>query len=166
MEHLPLPLHLSIHFILAVLVGWLLGRRFNKPALGIIAGLLGGFFIDLVNVLEYFLVFGPHFNLAYFLDGRQFIASSQVHSWFHAWEYAPILLLLAWLLRKKKAVMVFIIVLTVGGLVHLASDCLINQYPFRNYSLLYRWRVNFAADQILSPEQYQEFLNQKKYFDS
>jgi len=166
MEHLPLPLHLSIHFILAVLVGWLLGRRFNKPVLGIIAGLLGGFFIDLDHVLEYFLVFGPHFNLVYFLDGRQFLASNQVHIWFHAWEYAPILLLLAWLLRKKKAVMVFILVLTVGALVHLASDCVINQYPPRNYSLLYRWRVNFSVDQILSPEQYQEFLNQKKYFDS
>jgi hypothetical protein len=165
MEHLPLPLHLFIHLSLAVFAGYFVGRRYNKIELGIAAGLLGGFFIDLDHVLEYFLVFGPHFNLVYFLEGRQFLTSGHVHNWFHAWEYVPILLLASWLLRRQKAVMIFILALTLGGLVHLTTDCLVNQYPPRNYSLLYRWRINFAMEKFLSPAQYQEFLYNKKYLD-
>jgi hypothetical protein len=165
MQHLPLPLHLSIHFVLAVIVGWFIGRRFNKTALGITAGLLGGFFIDLDHILEYFLVFGSHFNIVYFLEARQFLASGRIHIWFHAWEYAPILFLAAWLVRKNKAVTAFILALALGGFIHLVSDCVINQFPPRDYSLLYRWRSGFAVEKLFSPEQYQEFLENKKYLN-
>ena len=63
---MPLALHLGIHFALAVLSGYLLGSYFNNKKLGVIFGILGGFLIDLDHVLEYFLVFGPSFNLQYF----------------------------------------------------------------------------------------------------
>jgi hypothetical protein len=165
MENLPLPLHLFIHLSLAILAGGLIGRHWNKVELGVAAGLLGGFFIDLDHVLEYFLVFGPQFNLLYFLEGRQFLVSGQVHSWFHAWEYAPILFLAAWLLRRRQEVMVFILALAVGGLVHLATDSVVNQYPLRNYSVLYRQSVDFAVEKLFSPQQYQDFLANKKYLD-
>ena len=165
MENLPLPLHLLLHFVLAVLAGWLVGRRFDKTALGIVAGILGGFFIDLDHVLEYFLVLGPHFNIVYFLEGRQYLTSSQVHSWFHAWEYVPPLLFLVWLLRKHVAGAVFVLALTLGGAVHLATDSVVNQYPVRNYSLIYRWRSNFAVEKLLNPAQYREFMEDKAHFD-
>lgn len=159
---LPLPLHLSIHFFLALLVGYLVGRYFHKPWAGLIGGLLGGFFIDLDHVLEYFLVFGPHFNLSDFFNGRQFLVSGQIHTWFHAWEYVPILAFIAWAVRRRPVFVAFFLALTIGVFVHLVSDCLINHYPPRNYSLIYRYEVNFAVDKLLNPEQYQKYLENRQ----
>lgn len=159
----PLPVHLLIHFSLAVLAGYLVGRYFNKIWLGVIAGVLGGFLIDLDHILEYFLVFGLHFNFTYFITGREFLVSDQMHVWFHAWEYAPLLLLAAWLFwrNKKIAVAAFLGGLALGGLVHLTTDSLINLFPPQNYSLIYRWQQNFSAEKLLSPEQYQKNLEEK-----
>jgi len=161
---IPLPLHLLIHFTLAVLAGYLVGRRLGKTELGIIAGILGGFFIDRDHILEYFLVYGPHFNLVYFLEGRQFLLSDKIRIWFHAWEYIPVLLIVAYFWRRQKAVYVFILALTLGGLIHLMTDCLINQYPPQNYSLLYRSRHNFSAQELLSPEQYYKYQKDRQDF--
>jgi len=161
MEYIPLPIHLFIHFALAIAVGYVVGRAFKKPELGIMFGILGGFFIDLDHVLEYFLVFGLRFNIFDFLDGRQFLASGLVRSWFHAWEYIPGLLLVAWLVRKNKTAVTVILALTLGGAVHLATDSLINNYPLRNYSLVYRYQVDFQAERLLNSEQYQEFMENK-----
>ena len=160
---LPLPIHLSIHFLLAVLMGYLVGKKFNKISLGIIAGVSGGFFIDLDHILEYFLVYGPHFNLFYFLDGRQFLLSGQIHLWFHAWEYVPILLLIVWLVRCKKALSVFLLALALGAFVHIGSDCVINNYPPRNYSVTYRYSQNFSAKKLLNAPQYQEYLENRQH---
>lgn len=162
MSPLSLPVHLFIHFILAVLVGYLVGRRCQRVEIGIIAGILGGFFIDLDHILEYFLVFGPHFNLTYFLEGRQFLASDKIHLWFHAWEYIPFFLILAWLWRDRKAAATFLLALALSGFIHLVSDCLINQYSPRNYSLFYRAQNDFAAPRLLSPEQYYEYQSDRQ----
>lgn len=161
---LSLPLHLSIHFVLAILVGYAVGRHFKKIRLGIIAGVLGGFFIDFDHVLEYFLVFGPHFNLWMFFNGRQFLASDRIRLWFHAWEYAPIILLAAWLFWRKNKISVatFLFALALGGFVHLMTDCVLNLYPPRNYSIIYRASQNFSTRQLLSPEQYREYLYDQK----
>lgn len=163
MEHLPLPLHLLIHLVLAVLAGYFVGRLFKQTLLGVIAGLMGGFFIDLDHVLEYFLVFGPHFNLALFLEGRQFLTSGLMHLFFHAWEYVPGLLLLAFGLRRRPVVAGFIVALAFSGFIHLLSDSVINNYPIRNYSLYYRYRMGFQTERLLSPVQYQKFLETRQY---
>lgn len=159
---LPLPIHLFIHFSLAVLVGYLVGRRCRHLWIGIMAGICGGFLIDLDHVLEYFLVFGWHFNIIDFFNGRQFLTSSQIHTFFHAWEYIPVLLILAWLLRQKRVVFTFLIAFTLAGFVHLVSDCVINNYPPRNYSLIYRYSVGFSVPKLLNPQQYQKFLEDQK----
>jgi hypothetical protein len=151
--HIPLALHLFIHFILAVFVGFLVGRHFGKAKLGIIAGIAGGFLIDFDHILEYFFIFGPHFNFVYFIEGRQFLISNKIVLIFHAWEYIPALLIIAWLLRRRQNIYIFLLALTLGGAVHLASDCLINGYYPRNYSLVYRLSKNFNASYMLSPEQ-------------
>ena len=166
MEALSLPWHLSIHLFFALASGYLVGLYFKKIEPGLLGGLLGGFFIDLDHVLEYFLVFGLRFNLFSFLEGQQFLKSEQIFILFHAWEYLPLLLILAWLVRRKRALMVFVLALAFGLLVHLISDCLINNYPPRNYSLLYRWQVGFQAERILSPTQYQNFIEYKRYLGS
>ena len=164
---LPLPLHLSIHFVLAVLAGYLVGRHFKKIWLGIIGGVIGGFFIDLDHVLEYFLVFGPHFNFIYFAAGRQFLVSNKIHLWFHAWEYVPIVLAAAWLFwrQRKIAVATFLCALALGGFVHLVTDCVVNEFPPQNYSLIYRWSKDFSAPRLLSPEQYQRNLEHKQWLN-
>jgi len=151
--HIPLPIHLSIHFILAVLAGFLVGRHYNKVKLGIIAGVIGGFFIDVDHILEYFFAFGPHFNVTYFIQGRQFLLSNRMILIFHAWEYAPILLLAAWLVRRRQSLSVFILTLTFGAMVHLVTDCVLNNYPPRNYSILYRASQGFSASRLLNPDQ-------------
>lgn len=164
MESLPLPVHLLIHLVLAALTGRLIGWKLKRPEWGLIAGLIGGFFIDLDHVLEYFLVFGWHFNLGLFLDGRQFLESGLIRIFFHAWEYAPIFFLLAWLFRRKITIMTFFTALAVSGIVHLTSDSIINNYPIYNYSLIYRYQSDFSAKQLLNDQQYSNFLEAREYF--
>jgi len=159
---MPLPLHLSIHFIVAILVGLLAGCYFKKMPLAIIAAVIGGFFIDLDHVLEYFFYYGPHFNLSYFLEGRQFLLSNHIYLIFHAWEYIPILLLIAYLLRKRRTLAIFIFTLCLAGSIHLVSDVFINGYPVKFYSISYRASQNFSTLKLISPEEYQKNLELKQ----
>lgn len=154
---LPLYLHLIIHFFWAISVGLVVGHVCGWKLGGVIGGISGGFFIDLDHVLEYFLVFGWHLNISNFIDGWQFLVSEQVHLYFHAWEYIPLLLLIAYYFRKKRALVIIVLALVSGGFVHLVSDCLINHYPLRNYSISYRARAGYAVNSILNSEQYLEY---------
>jgi hypothetical protein len=153
---MPLSLHLAIHFFSAILVGYLAGKHFKKIPLGIIVGICGGFLIDLDHILEYFLVYGPNFNLLYFIQGRQFLLSDKVHLWFHAWEYVPILLIFAYGFRKNKTVQTILITLALAGSVHLLSDSIINQYPLKFYSLIYRSEQGFSAEKLIGEANYQK----------
>jgi len=159
---MPLPLHLFIHFVLALFVGFLAGKHFKKLELGLAIAFLGGFLIDFDHLLEYFLVFGFDFNLNYFLAGREFLVSNKIHLWFHAWEYVVLLLGLAWVFKKYKVIEMTLVTLALAIFVHLATDALINQYPLKYYSLLYRQEVNFAAEKLLSPEEYLRNLELKR----
>ena len=151
--HIPLFIHLFIHFVLAASAGLLIGRYFNKAKLGIIAGIVGGVLIDLDHFLEYFFVFGFHFNPIYFLEGREFLVSNKILLIFHAWEYIPILLIIAWFLRRRKNAGIFLLALIFGGIVHLTADCVMNDYPLRNYSLIYRATKDFSVPLLLNPSQ-------------
>lgn len=151
--HISLALHITIHFVLAVLVGLAVGSYFKKPWLGIIAGIMGGFLIDLDHVLEYFFIFGPHFNFIYFMEGRQFLVSNKILLIFHGWEYAVVILAAAWFLRRRRNIYIFLLALACGGIIHLASDCVLNNYPPRNYSIVYRASQGFSASTLLNPEQ-------------
>lgn len=156
---MPLSIHLSLHFILAVLSGALVGYYFKRPWLGIALGILGGFFIDLDHVLEYWLVFPEKFQLLYFFQGRQFLYSEKAYLWFHAWEYLPLLGLAAYLFRKKTLVKVALISLAFSGSVHLLTDSLINQLPLKYYSLGYRASQDFSMKKLNTPAVYE--LNMK-----
>ncbi len=160
--NLALAPHLAIHFIMAILSGLLFGLYFKRLWLGVFTGFLGGFLIDLDHVLEYFFVFGLKFNITNFLNGLQFLTSDKIYLVFHAYEYFPILILLAYLLRKKEALSFFLITLAFSGFVHLVSDSYINNYPPKNYSIIYRARQNFSAPKLLQPHQWQLNLEMKK----
>jgi len=153
---MPLSLHLVIHFTLAVISGYLAGLHFKKIELGVLIGFLGGFLIDLDHVLEYLLVYGFHFNLIHFLQGRQFLISDEIHLWFHAWEYVPIFFLLALVFKKNKVLETILITLAFAMSVHLLTDSVINKYPLKFYSLLHRVEANFSARELMRPDDYQK----------
>ncbi|HZJ41518.1 MAG TPA: hypothetical protein VFD51_00665 [Patescibacteria group bacterium] len=146
---MPLAIHLLIHFTLAVLSGYLIGRFFDKEKIGLIFGVLGGFLIDLDHVLEYFLVFGLNFNLQHFIESRQFLVSDQIRLYFHAWEYLPILLVIAYIFRKKRNIKIALITLAFAGTIHLISDVFINNYYFKYYSIYYRASLKYADSDLL-----------------
>jgi len=158
---MPLSLHLLIHFSLALLSGYILGRHFKLIKLGLLAGLLGGFLIDLDHVLEYFFVFGFNFNLGRFLSGWQFLKSDTIYLIFHAWELVVILFLISYIFKIKHQIKVFILILASAMAVHLFSDVLINHYPVKFYSFLYRYQEDFSAPQLLSQAQWEENLKLK-----
>lgn len=158
---MPLPVHLFIHFSLAVLSGLVVGRYFHKVWLGVAVGILGGFLIDVDHIIEYLLVFGPHFNLGYFFSGRQFLISDKIRIIFHAWEWVAIVLFLAYLMRGKRLIKIILITLALGMLVHLVSDCVINRYPLKFYSIIYRHGQGYEAARLLSPAQWAENLEMK-----
>ena len=160
--NLPLALHLSIHLIMAILSGLFFALIFKKLYWGLAAGLLGGFLIDLDHVLEYFFVFGLRFNLSEFLQGYQFLSSDKIYLVFHAFEYFPLLLLLVYLFRKRQVLSFFLITLAFSGFVHLVSDCYINNYPPKNYSILYRMSKNFSAPELLRAHQWEANLRVKQ----
>ena len=160
--NLALPLHLSIHFFMALLSGLAFGFVFKRIWLGVIAGILGGFLIDLDHVLEYFFVFGLKFNLADFFNGLQFLTSDKIWLIFHAHEYFPILILVAYFLRKKKALSFFLITLAFAGFVHLISDSYINNFPPKKYLIIYRATKNFSAEELLRPYQWENNLEAKE----
>ncbi len=150
---LPLSIHLSIHFIVAGLVGLLAGKFFNELKIGIIAGIMGGFLIDLDHVLEYFFTFGLRFNFTHFFQGRQFLVSNRMLSIFHAWEYILVILLVIFLVRRYHNIKIFFITLVLSATVHLVSDCIINKFPPRNYSIIYRAAKGFNSSLLLDADQ-------------
>jgi hypothetical protein len=158
---MPLYIHLFIHFILAVLVGFYFGGIMKKKWLGVLIGILGGFLIDIDHVLEYFLVYGLQFNFQYFIESRQFLTSDKIRIYFHAWEYFPLLLILSWLFRRQKYIKFILLTLAFAGLVHLVTDVFINGYKLRYYSIYYRYINNFSTPRLLSPADYQLNLDYK-----
>ncbi|QQG52546.1 MAG: hypothetical protein HY931_04495 [Candidatus Falkowbacteria bacterium] len=159
---MPLTLHLFIHFALAALIGYYFGRRFNHIWLGLILGIIGGFLIDLDHVLEYFLFYGLHFNFTYFIESRQFLLTDKIRLFFHAWEYFPVLLLIAWLGRRQQILKMVFLTLAFAGLIHLITDVVINGYSLPYYSIAYRAQHHFSAPELLSPADYQQNLDYKQ----
>lgn len=157
-----LPLHILMHFVLALTVGFFVGGFFQKRDWGVFVAFFGGFLIDLDHLLEYFLVFGWQFNLTYFLEGREFLLSDKIHLWFHAWEYVILFLGLGFIFKKRKILEATFIVLAFSIAVHLISDSLINRYQLKYYSLAYRAEARFAAEKLLSPDDYLQNLELKK----
>lgn len=158
---IPLPIHLLIHCSLAILSGYLAGRYFKKIELGVLVSFCAGFLIDLDHVLEYFLVYGLHFNLLYFLQGRQFLISDQIHLWFHAWEYVVLFIFAGLVLKNNKTIKTILLTIAFAMSVHLLTDTIINKVPLSFYTLSYRASRGFSAPQLMSADAYRENLKLK-----
>lgn len=155
--------HLLIHFIIAALSGILCSYIFKGPVLlGLLIGIMGGFLIDLDHVLEYFIVFGLKFNISSFFKSHQFLKSDKIYLVFHAFEYFSVLIVLSYFFRHNQFLSFVLITLAMSGLVHLLSDCVINNYPLKNYSIIYRASRNFSALKLLRAHQWENNLKMKR----
>ncbi len=145
---MPLSLHLAIHALLAILVGYLAGRYFKMPALMMLVAILAGFFVDLDHALQYLFHF-KSFDISGFLASRQFIDSGQFFLYFHAWEWVVLGLVVAFLSEQSKIFKAVMITASLALFVHLVSDCFINQLPPRFYSIIYRAERNFLVSEMV-----------------
>ena len=155
------PLHESIHIVASVIAGliaWKLHKRFWGSML---AAFLGGVLIDLDHFIDYFMVFGPTFNLNYFIHGYQFLKSGKVHIFFHAWEYIVPLFLLFLVVKKNKFWATFIVAFTLAMFSHLLIDTLTNDMYFKAYFITKRVEVNFDTEKLVPPEHYQDDLKRR-----
>jgi len=172
-------LHLTIHFLLSILAGYVVFRFWDKKwrvgtrteRLGrsgtgaIIGGILGGFFIDLDHLIDYFLVFGWKFNLNYFLKGWSFAKSDYIYIFFHSWELV-LLLLIIFLILKKGLVKTFTLALALGMCAHLFTDYTMTGAPASLYFLTHRAKNEFKIEKLFPPEDYQSHLEDREWFEN
>lgn len=153
-----LPVHLLIHFSLSLLVGIIVWRIYGKPLLSFLGAVVGGFFIDLDHVLDYFFAFGLNLNLVQFFSGMQFLKSDKMYLLFHGWEYV-LILLIATFFVKSEAVKTILLAIALGFFVHLCTDIVINEgMSVKGYSVVYRFKNNFEIEHIVTPEHYENHM--------
>lgn len=144
-------LHELIHIAWSILAGYIAWSVYGKkkhtlvPAL--IWALVGGFWIDLDHLIDYFLTFGVLFDLSRFLQSEQFVVSGKTYVLFHAWEYLFILLGALFFVKKQKTKTV-LLALLLGTLSHLVIDTLSYSFPIAYYSILYRILDGFGAPRL------------------
>ena len=132
---------LSVHFIAtAIACVWVYSFSGN-PAYVVVL-ILGGIFIDLDHFIDYFLFFGPKFNLNDFF-GFSYLESGKVYVFFHSWEII-FLLLAVGIYFSSSALLIFCF----GLSLHLAIDNLQRKNPFI-YFLSYRIAVGFDRRRLL-----------------
>ncbi|MCU0679994.1 MAG: hypothetical protein MUF50_01655 [Planctomycetes bacterium] len=145
---MPLSIHLLIHFLFAVVAGWFIFKLWGVKWWSLLGGILGGFFIDLDHVLEYFLVFGWRFSFTKFFNGEQFVSTGVTHLYFHGWEYLVVLFLIILIIKNKK-LKSFLAALALGAFFHLICDVFINVMPVEVYSIIYRASKAFIFKQMV-----------------
>lgn len=147
-----LSFHLFIHFFTCLIVAFFSTVILSIPFLySLIASLIGGVFIDLDHLIDYFLAFGFKYNLSYFLSGYQFLKSNKSYILFHSYELVFFLILLAFILH-----LYILAVVGLSILFHLITDLFINKLTIKFYFLFYRLKKNFNLKYLLSVNDYKK----------
>lgn len=146
-----LAVHLISHVFISLIIGFLIWKKTGIRSASFLGVFLGGVLIDLDHFFDYFLAFGQHFNLFYFLHGYEFLKSDRLYILSHAYEYVVILLIISLVVNRKKT-KVFIFALALGLLSHLMIDIYVNNVKPQSYSILYRAKYNFDLQKLISPE--------------
>ncbi len=102
--------------------------------------IMGGFFIDLDHLIDYFLNSGFGFNLMRFITGASYIASGRAFIIFHAWEWLLGLVLLGHVTKKQY----FFYSLALGMFLHLCLDQVTNSVGPFSYFMTFRLLTNFS----------------------
>ncbi|MDP2941808.1 MAG: hypothetical protein Q8N85_06140 [Candidatus Omnitrophota bacterium] len=107
------------------------------------AVILGGIFIDLDHLLDYFFCFGAGFKLGKFVDGDA-LASGHVYLFLHSWELVLVILLAGLTIPSGILLALFL-----GMSAHLTVDSIQRNNPFTTYLLFYRISKKFQVDVIM-----------------
>ena len=153
--------HMSLHFLTGLLAGYIVWKIWERPWESFMAGILGGFLIDLDHLIDYFLAFGWNFRLDYFLNGYQFFKYEKLYIAFHGWEYVFIALILV-LILKNKIAKTILLALAFGMFFHLSVDSAIHEIRPKTYFVTHRLKNNFELEKLVSPEAYKRHMQLKK----
>ena len=157
-----LTFHLLLHVIISALIAAAIYTRYRK-LIPIIAGvLLGGVFVDLDHLIDYFLAFGTSFNLNYFLKGYEFLKSDKIYVLFHAWEWVALLLIISMFFKKRVVWKILIIAVALGLAGHLYIDTFTNQVRPQGYFITYRTLNRFYIRPLVTPEHWIEHQQRRK----
>ena len=155
--------HLSLHVLTALLAGLISWLLFENPLISFIGGFVGGVFIDLDHLIDYFLAFRWRWRISYFLKGYQFLKSDKVYVLFHGWEYIIFLGLVLLMMDMSSSVFVGLFALGLGALFHLVVDTFVNHgMTVQGYSFFYRLKRRFDVEKIVTSEHYREHLLRKE----
>lgn len=137
-QKVPICLDLVIHFVLVAALAAFFYRITNGWTWPLLA-VIGGIFIDIDHLIDYFAYCGFRFNLREFFSCT-YHKTDKCYIIFHSWE----LLILLWLFSLN---VLWIFPLVSGMTLHMVTDAfLTHSVNLRCYSLLYRWRRGFKLD--------------------
>lgn len=157
-----LPWHIAIHIFSSLLAGTVVFLFYRRYLFSFLPALGAGVAVDLDHLIDYFYAFGWNFRLDYFMRGYQFLKSDRIYIWFHAWEYVIILIIAAYLVKKRAAKAVFFS-LALGLFFHLMADSVLNEgMKPQTYSLLYRAENGYKIERLVTPEHYKIHQENKK----
>ena len=162
--------HLTLSFLVGLTIWKISGNVYVLPA-----ALMGGFFIDLDHLLDYFLAFGAKFNLSYFLKGYQFLKTDKIYVLFHSWELVIFLFLtlpavscivalakMEALAKEGQMLQPLLLSFSLSLFLHLSVDVFTNNMKAQSYFLFYRINNNFELKTMVTKEHYKKHLKQKK----
>ena len=154
-------LHELTHIIISLIVGLIIWK-FSGNFYVILIALMGGFFIDLDHLIDYFLAFGPKFNLAYFLKGYSFLKTDKIYVLFHSWELVFIFFVLTFQRSNVRTFQPILLSFSLSLFLHLIVDVLTNNMKPQSYFLYYRIRNKFELKSLVTRDHYQKHLRNKK----
>lgn len=126
-----------IHFSSALAVGLICYFRFGNWQ-AIPASLAFGFFIDVDHLIDYFIFFGPRFNLRRFINVNSYMkASGKIYIPLHGWEY----ILIFWLVTRTVGIPGLEWAASLGYLAHLSWD----NFTFTHHPLAYLFTYRLLA---------------------
>ncbi|QQG44065.1 MAG: hypothetical protein HYW86_04345 [Candidatus Roizmanbacteria bacterium] len=155
-------LHESIHLAFTFLSIFVVWKKYKNFWVTLSAAFIGGILIDLDHIIDYVLAFGLTFNLNFFLEGYQFLKTDKLFLFFHAYEYAFILGILFWFIKKNIKLKAFILALAISMFLHLIFDSYTNKIYVRSYFILERLNQNFDLKKLVYPDHYIKHEKQKK----
>lgn len=139
--------HEIIHFATSLMVTRLVNFFFGNLLFACIGAFLGGFFIDVDHLIDYYIAFGTRLHLPTFFKGTHFKKNNKVFVLLHGWEYVLVLLVIS-LFVNNSQLFVFLLSLALGTFVHLVVDASTNNVKIKGYSILYRIKHNFKNSSI------------------
>ncbi|MEK9151268.1 MAG: hypothetical protein AAB547_01410 [Patescibacteria group bacterium] len=157
-----LVLHLLFHVLTAFFVGYIVWRFWRRPLISFGAAILGAVLIDLDHLIDYYIAFGPHFDMLSFIHGEQFAKNDKIYVLFHGWEYVILLLAVAWLIKSNIKLKVAVLALSLGAFFHLLIDVNVNRgMTVRSYSIAYRTFHHYEMKAVVTPGHYKGTPAQK-----